>query len=166
MAPLTRRLAQHLQQARVQAVITHPYEGGHPDHDATAFIVHKSVALLASPPPVIVEMTSYHAAPEGGMRVGQFLTDEPSGILVALSPEEQARKRAMLDCFATQHATLAPFGVEAEAFRPAPSYDFTQPPHSGLLHYERYDWGMTGARWRALAAEACADLGAACPAGA
>ncbi len=64
----------------------------------------------------------------------------------------------MVECFTTQQRTLAPFGFELERFRPAPAYDFTQPPHEGTLFYERYDWGMVGARWRTLAHEALTQL--------
>lgn len=130
----------------VRAVLTHPYEGGHPDHDAAAFIA----ARCGLP---VLEFASYHAGPEGEMQVGAFLPG-PEPVRLVLTPEEQASKRAMLAVFATQATTLAPFGTEYELFRLAPSYDFSRPPHKGTLHYERYDWGMTGVRWRALAAEA------------
>ena len=146
MAPLARDLRALLAQHGVRCILTHPYEGGHPDHDATAFIAHH-----AGLP--VIEFASYHAAPGGGMRTGCFLPG-PEPLVLDLTPDEQARKRAMLAAFATQAATLAPFGTEREAFRTAPHYDFTQPPHAGRLHYEHYDWGMTGERWRALAAEA------------
>src|SRR5688572_3372807 len=33
---LTRKIANFMQQFAVDVVVTHPYEGGHPDHDATA----------------------------------------------------------------------------------------------------------------------------------
>ena len=79
------------------------------------------------------------------------MTGEGGGVVLQLTAEEAKRKRAMLDCFTTQRATLAPFGVDREPFRRAPAHDFTRPPHPGALHYERYDWGMTGARWRSLA---------------
>jgi len=126
-----------------QVAITHPYEGGHPDHDATAFAVHATgIAVL--------EMASYHAGPDG-IETGAFLPNGAPPVVVTLDAAEQARKRAMLDCFATQRATLAPFGCTHEAFRPAPAYAFDRPPHDGVLHYERYDWGMIGAEWRALA---------------
>jgi N-acetylglucosamine malate deacetylase 2 len=61
-----------------------------------------------------------------------------------------SRKRAALACFASQRDTLALFDPTRELFRPAPVYDFSQPPHLGQLLYERYDWGMTGERWRAI----------------
>ncbi len=146
LVPLTVAARAILARHDVHAVLTHPYEGGHPDHDAAAFIAARSGCP-------VLEFASYHAAPEGGMRAGSFLPG-PEPVRFLLTPEEQARKRAMLAAFATQAATLAPFGTEAELFRAAPNYDFTRPPHEGTLHYDQYDWGMTGVRWRALAAEA------------
>ena len=38
-----------------------------------------------------------------------------------------------------------------EAFRVAPEYDFTQPPHPGVLFYEQFKIGMTWREWRAHA---------------
>src|SRR4051812_10799066 len=46
LAPLARRLADVIAQSATEVVLTQPYEGGHPDHDATAFIAHAAVALL------------------------------------------------------------------------------------------------------------------------
>jgi hypothetical protein len=39
-----------------------------------------------------------------------------------------------------------------------PEYDFTVPPHPGKLHYEKFDWGVDGDRWRALASVALERL--------
>ena len=146
LAPLTSALQDVLTRHGVAVVLTHPYEGGHPDHDAAAFIASRARAQ-------ILEFASYHADLAGGLAIGRFLPG-PDPLRLTLTPAEQARKRRMLDCFTTQATTLAPFGTEWEAFRPAPTYDFAAAPHPGALHYERYDWGMTGARWRSLAAAA------------
>ncbi len=146
---LTETLRALLVQHGIEVVLTHSYEGGHPDHDATAFITSQAAVGLTR-----LEFASYHASAEGGMAIGHFLASQHHEATVTLTPAEQARKRAMLDCFVSQRATLAAFGTTSERFRPAPSYDFTQPPHAGPLHYERYDWGMTGPRWRSLAARA------------
>ena len=151
MAALTHALRDVVARHGAAAVLTHPYEGGHPDHDAAAFI-----AAHAGRP--VLEFASYHAAPDGGLAVGRFLPGGHAGGRIGLTPGEQARKRAMFACFTTQAATLAPFGTEWETLRTAPAYDFTQPPHPGTLHYERHDWGMTGARWRGLASEAARAL--------
>ena len=81
-------------------------------------------------------------------------------VLLALSPDAQALKRRMLACFATQRATLRSFPVGAtEMLRPAPDHDAGRPPHPGALFYEAFPWGMTGPRFRALAAGALEALG-------
>jgi LmbE family N-acetylglucosaminyl deacetylase len=158
LAPLARRCASLLRAHGVEIVVTHPYEGGHPDHDATAFVVHAACALLdaaGTRAPVVLEMTSYHLA-AGRLVSGAFLPNvgDP-GVAVPLSAAEQEAKHRLYGCYASQGHVLEQFPIgEAERFRVAPRYDFTAPPHAGTLHYELYPWGMDGARWRALAATA------------
>ena len=146
MASVAGELAALFAARQIEVAVTHPYEGGHPDHDATAWAVHAA----AHSGPALIEMLSYHADAGGGIETDRFLPG-PEPVQVALSPAEQAVKRRMLDCFATQAAVLAAFGTEREAFRTAPTYDFTTPPHSGSIYYDHFDWGMTGAAWRAAA---------------
>ena len=161
MAELSRALADLLERHGARAALTHPYEGGHPDHDAVAFCARAAASLLArggdAGAPEIAEMAFYHAGPQG-WTVGRFLPGASSPTAVALTGEERARKRAMLDAFATQAATLARFPAGDEVFRPAPACDFAAPPHAGTLLYERFPWGMDGARWRRLAADARREL--------
>ena len=149
MPVIARDLARLFAQHGIEAVITHAYEGGHPDHDATALATHLAAPELAASGGII-EFPGYHAAPDGAFTTGRFLPG-PHAITIALTLAEQARKRAMFACFRTQAAVLAAFGTAAEAFRPAHP-DFRNPPHPGALNYERWGWAMTGARWRALAA--------------
>ncbi len=163
MAELSRALAALLERHGARAVLTHPYEGGHPDHDAAAFCARAAASLLArggggAEAPPLAEMAFYHAGPEG-WAVGRFLPGGPAPTAAALTGEERARKRAMLDAFATQASTLALFPAGDEVFRPAPDYDFAAPPHAGALLYERFPWGMDGPRWRRLASDARRDLG-------
>jgi LmbE family N-acetylglucosaminyl deacetylase len=161
LAKLARRFAKLFTLGRAEAVLTHPYEGGHPDHDATAFGVHAAAAWLhgrGALPPCIVEMSSYHQGAEG-LRPGSFLPAADIPVTtVALTPEEQQRKRELFACFASQRETLQYFPLAAESFRVAPAYDFTQPPHAGPLFYEGQPWGMTGAQFRLNAAQAMAEL--------
>jgi N-acetylglucosamine malate deacetylase 2 len=167
IAALARHLADLFRELGPSVAITHPYEGGHPDHDATALAVHAARRLLAqsgATPPQVVEMAGYHGF--GGTFVaGRFLTHPDAGKVASmpLAAAAQARKRRMLDCHGSQRAVLAPFTVAAEHFRLAPRYDFSLPPHPGELHYERQDWGMKGERWRVLARAALHDLGLANP---
>ena len=126
-------------------VYTHPYEGGHPDHDAVALAVS-----LALPYKERWEFTSYHAGPDG-METGLFL--QPSGgselAVHTLTQNQRQLKRAMIDCFESQRETLRTFRIDEERFRRAPDYDFSQPPHPGKLFYENFAWGVrSGAEWR------------------
>ena len=158
LVDLVRLMLERFLSWRLTAVLTHPYEGGHPDHDSTALAVHAACTLLPEPPSMF-EFTSYHAR-DGEMITGDFLpSGSGSGFSFPLSPEEQDLKRRMLECFASQREMLSQFPVEEERFRPAPRYDFTQPPHEGELHYERFDWGSTGTRWRELAERALKQFG-------
>jgi LmbE family N-acetylglucosaminyl deacetylase len=154
MLELARRLADVLDDLRPEVVLTHPYEGGHPDHDATAFAVHAACGLLrrdGAGPGSILELCSYHDH-DGAMAVFEFLPGDTPIVTVPLEPPVRALKARMIDRFTTQKKVLEPFPIELERFRPAPRYDFTRPPHGGQLFYERFPWGMDGARWRAAAA--------------
>jgi LmbE family N-acetylglucosaminyl deacetylase len=160
MSAVALRVFELLKELQPRAVLTHPYEGGHPDHDTTAFAVHAACMLLPSPPRNY-EFASYHALPgsPGAIEVGRFLLGEDPGEVVTLSNEDRERKAQMIDCFASQQQMLRQFPVDLERYRSAPVYDFTQPPHPGTLFYENFDWGITGERWRFLAALALRELG-------
>lgn len=136
--------------ADVALVITHAYEGGHPDHDACALAVH--LACQSMPVrPALLEFSAYHAGPDDGWAAQSFLPNGDAGTTLTLDALAMARRRAALGCFVSQRETLAQFDAAREVLRIAPDYDFTEPPHQGALLYERYDWGITGAQWRDMA---------------
>jgi LmbE family N-acetylglucosaminyl deacetylase len=162
LVPVTRRLMEIFSETRPEVVITHPYEGGHTDHDAVAFACRAACTLLAregAMAPVLAEFTSYHN--EGGEKVvNRFLPFDGAPVTeVALTAEERDLKRRMYDCFYTQNGVLRDMPVRMEKYRPAPCYDFTQAPHAGRLRYERYPLGIRGKHWRQLAADAMEHLG-------
>jgi LmbE family N-acetylglucosaminyl deacetylase len=156
---LVHRLAPLLCQARI--VVTHAFEGGHPDHDAAAFAVHAACALIASRGrcPQIIEMPLYRAGTDGWALQSFVPRREATETVVALSSDQQELKRRMIAAHSSQHASLSPFRLDRERFRVAPAYDFRELPNGGALLYERYHWGMNGALWRKLAASARAKLG-------
>lgn len=158
---LTQALAAEIQAFKPQAILTHSYEGGHPDHDACAFAVHTAVRLAATTQaPTLLEAPSYHAGSDGAMITGAFLSPDEAFIehIFKLTPQQQRNKAARLACFASQAETLAQFGLHDERLRLAPTYDFIQPPHPGQLFYERFPWGMSGDRFRQLTSEALKEL--------
>jgi LmbE family N-acetylglucosaminyl deacetylase len=160
LAAVARRLAELLAEAEI--VLTHAYEGGHPDHDATAFAVHAAARLIrrgGGSWPAIVEMPLYRAGPSGWLRQAFEPRPDCPETTFHLTPEQSRLKRAMVAAHVTQEQVLADFPLAVERFRPAPDYDFREQPNSGRLLYESYGWGMTGIRWQRLASEALAELG-------
>lgn len=162
LTEITRQLTQRLALHEPEIIFTHPYEGGHPDHDACAFAVHHAVEInraRGGGRPLILEAPFYHAG-VSGFESGTFLRHDGwmPEISYDLSDLERKRKRRLVACYATQRETLKGFHDTTEQFRIAPVYDFTRPPHSGKLLYEHYPWGMSSERFRQLAEEAQAEL--------
>ncbi len=167
LKPVAERLAALLRDGGFAAVITHAYEGGHPDHDAACFAAHAACALLrqrGEAAPRLAEMAGYHGL-GGSFVAGTFLAHPEAGPVATavLDAAARALKRRMLDCHATQRGVLAPFTVTVERFRPAPRYEFRIPPHAGPLNYEHHEWGMSGERWRGMAQTALGELQLASP---
>lgn len=146
-----------LKENTLRAVITHPYEGGHPDHDACAFAVCSAVQSLpyGTPKPLIVEATFYHAGPKG-IETNCFLAKPQSAasFVRRLSEDEHQLKQELLACFSSQQDVLQYFSIETEQYRIAPVYDFSRPPHPGCLFYERYFRGINGQHFCKLASAA------------
>lgn len=154
LAPITRRLEPIL--AGADVVVTHAYEGGHPDHDAVAFAVDAVCARLRAggAAPDLVEMPLYHAIAEG-WATQRFAPGpgEPPTVLV-LSEGERRIKQHMLTAHRSQSETLARFTPADECFRVVRRHDFDILPNAGMLIYERHDWGLRGEQWLELVATA------------
>lgn len=158
LARLAIEICKRLEQFEPEIVFTHPYEGGHPDHDACAFAVHHGVAMRKGHrprTPTIVEAAFYHRGARG-MTTGTFLQgpERKEEVAYSLSQPERDRKQTLIECFATQKQVLTQFRLETERFRVAPSYDFGQPPHPPPVLYDEHPWGMTSERFCRLAREA------------
>ncbi len=132
-------------------VFTHPYEGGHVDHDSAAFIVQQACARLTQPP-ARVEFASYHWDGQT-RRAGVFwpVAGHPA-VTALISDDRVARKQAAIAAYASQASVTRWFPVSREAYRIAPVYDFSQPPTTPACWYDRKAWKTTSAQWRAAAA--------------
>jgi LmbE family N-acetylglucosaminyl deacetylase len=149
-------IARTLRDLSPDIVLTHPFEGGHPDHDATTFAVHAANQGDRQ----IIEFAGYNNA-AGYFRAGEFLSEySTEEIGRDLLPFERLQKEALFNYYSSQLGTLALFGTTHERFRVAPRYDFCRAAHSGQLYYERYPWGMTADLWSELAREATAQSAA------
>ena len=163
MTRLARRLKGILEAKSYDFVVVHPYEGGHPDHDAVALAVFAAVKLIKKSgrvAPTVVEMTSYNGF-QGGFNVAGFLDHPFAGaeFQIVLSEEQKILKKKVLDAYESQSYVTRRFSLESEAFRVAPEYDFLSAAHDGELLYERSKMGVSGATWRWQAAKSLKALG-------
>jgi N-acetylglucosamine malate deacetylase 2 len=164
LTSLAREISSVLTARNIQVVLTHAFEGGHPDHDATAFAVHVVSALRRhrGQELAVIEMPFYHAADaDGGWQVQRFCREPDAALRISLNSKQRERKRLMLAAHASQRRTLSAFDVDAEYFRPAPTYDFLSLPNSGRILYERYNWGLTPEQWIVQAQAALEHFGLA-----
>jgi LmbE family N-acetylglucosaminyl deacetylase len=162
MVALARYLVGPLQ-AGFTHVVTHAYEGGHPDHDAVALAVHAAAALVrksGAVPPTILEAAVYSGAGDSPA-LQSFLPHPDAGPVISLelTPEERDLKRGMFRSHVTQQRVLSSFKVAQEQFRLAPRYHFSAPPHAGRLGFDRFRWRLTGKTWRKAAWRAIRELG-------
>ena len=167
LADLTKKITTFLQQSGADIVVTHPYEGGHPDHDATAFATHAALRLMKENgfrPPVLFEM-ALHPSEDFKAKLPEFLPgSERETTTLLLDERAQKLKRRMFACFETQRESLEVSPVGPEKFRQPSAYDFSAPPQDGKLHYENFDWALRSDEWQSLASKALDDLFPATPA--
>src|SRR5215211_8617460 len=106
---VTRALVRLFLERASEIVLTHAYEGGHPDHDAVAFAVHAAAELLRreSGEIAIVEMPFYRA--DGEDWAVQRFVPAPAAAetVLALEEPDRALKRQMFAAHRTQAEMLA-----------------------------------------------------------
>jgi LmbE family N-acetylglucosaminyl deacetylase len=157
---LARRLTRLLEGADL--VITHAYEGGHPDHDAAAFAVQAACALIARDgraAPARLEFAGYHRGTAGRVTNAFWPNDQHPEVKVTLAGADLRRKRAALACFRSQAEVIGWFDPAQEAYRGAPDYDFRAPPPCGKALYDDWALSIDSRVWRARARIAMAELG-------
>jgi N-acetylglucosamine malate deacetylase 2 len=153
---ITERVLAVVRQFQPEVVLTHAYEGGHPDHDSVAFACQMARRAASF---CLCEFAGYHAGC-AGMEIYTFLPRaQQTQYTYRLNAGERELKIRMIKTFTTQERTLQPFvQPEAEKFRIAPQYDFTRPPHEGNLWYENFNWGTDGATWRKMASQTLGEI--------
>lgn len=162
MPSIARRLAEFCLDHDIEVVMTHTWEGGHPDHEATAFAARAAADLIARRDdrrePAIVEMPYYRAGATGWATQSFIPYPDCPELTLRLDDAQRDFKARLYAAHASQADILALFPIGAEHFRRAPLHDFAGVPHEGELLYEREDWGLTRERWRDLVTAATAEL--------
>jgi len=134
-------LTRLVERFRPHVLLTHAYEGGHPDHDACCFVTYQAAQRLGLP---AWEMPLYRRDPEGNVVQQKFIHEKAGEVTIEAGAAEQQRKQRMIQAYRSQQEIISGFDTSLERMRPLCSYDFTRPPHAGKLNYEHWGWEMTG----------------------
>src|SRR3954464_3066821 len=119
-----------IREQKPQTIITHSYEGGHPDHDCCSFLC--SIAAREAGIPVW-EMPLYSRV--DGKLVRQYLPRRERAVSLSASHTEEIPKAGMISAYASQEEFLRSCGMTNEYFLPQPPHDYSLPPHDGKLNY-------------------------------
>jgi LmbE family N-acetylglucosaminyl deacetylase len=129
-----------IDEVKPEALLTLSYEGGHPDHDSCNFLAYVLGRRRSLP---IWEMPLYHRSTDG-VGVFQEFLGEGEEIVLQPTPEEIEKRKQMLRTYVSQGEMLQHFPATTERFRPLGRYDYSKPPHPGVLNYEAWQWPITG----------------------
>jgi LmbE family N-acetylglucosaminyl deacetylase len=124
------------------ALLTLAYEGGHPDHDSCSCLASVLARRFSLP---VWEMPLYFRRADGAALYQRFRNQNGTEIALQPSSKEQTTKLDILAAYASQGEVLKQFSAAPEWFRPQAAYDYSQPPHSGVLNYEAWGWPIKGA---------------------
>jgi LmbE family N-acetylglucosaminyl deacetylase len=152
----------HLEAARLRSLVaeviagadviwTHPYEGGHLDHDTAAWIVQSVAGSILR-----LEFASYHMGAGKAHVFGDFWPDvEHQAAAVRLSGERLDRKLAAIEAYASQAGILRKFRQpDREAYRVAPYYDFSRPAPPPRARWDVKGYQPSTIDWRRMIAQA------------
>jgi LmbE family N-acetylglucosaminyl deacetylase len=156
LSDLDRAIDGLLAEIRPAAVITHAFEGGHPDHDALALVLASVIRRWRGPQghsPVLVEFAGYWEDGSGSLATNRFAPPQTGAERqLRMSTQVRRRKKDLLGCYRTQQHALQAFDTREEWIRPAPDYDFRVPPNLGRVWYDQFEWSVRSDLWMQLAA--------------
>jgi LmbE family N-acetylglucosaminyl deacetylase len=141
LAPALESLSALVRRYRPQVLLTLAYEGGHPDHDSCSFLASVLARRFSLP---AWEMPLYFRRTDGCALCQQFRALNGTEIALQPTAQEQKIKHDMLAAYASQGEVLKQFTSATEWFRPQAAYDYSHPPHSGVLNYEAWGWPIQG----------------------
>ncbi|MGH9858494.1 MAG: PIG-L deacetylase family protein [Candidatus Acidiferrales bacterium] len=136
IAPTLATVRDQIRRSGADTIWTPAYEGGHQDHDVTNFIASRLRAEVN-----VWEFSEYNYFGDK-VRSQEFFAPNGSEREFALTKDEQLLKRKALRLYASEKGNLNYVRTEREVFRPLAAYDYSRPPHTGELFYQRYQWAI------------------------
>lgn len=132
-----------VRQYKPNIILVPAYEGGHPDHDSCSFL---GALLRRRLQARVWEMPLYHRSQTGKLICQTFRTQNGTECVSPLSRKELQIRDCVVASYVSQTDLRDFISGNAEVFRPQADYDYSRPPHEGLLNYEFWEWPVSGAQ--------------------
>ena len=123
-----------IQLKKIDTIFCPAYEGGHQDHDVSNFICSKLSNLCD-----IYEFPEYNYLKKK-INCNTFITKKKNEKTLKLSEEEKLFKKKCLQIYQSEKKNLNYIKINSESYRPIQQYDYSKPPHPGVLFYRRYSF--------------------------
>ncbi len=118
----------------IDTIFCPAYEGGHQDHDVSNFICSKFLNECK-----IFEFAEYNFF-QNKINCNLFFNNKRDQNILILSKEERLFKKNCLEIYKSERQNINYIQVDKESFRPLYNYDYSKPPHKGILFYRRYSF--------------------------
>ena len=127
-----RRLENIIKVQKIDILFCPAYEGGHQDHDISNFICSKFIKTCH-----VYEFPEYNFY-KNSINCNSFPEIKGKHHYIELSREEIMFKQKCLQIYKSEKQNLNYIKILKESYRPIFNYDYTTPPHGGVLFYNRY----------------------------
>ena len=129
-----KRIKKIINLKQIDTIFCPAYEGGHQDHDVLNFISSKFLNRYK-----IYEFAEYNYF-NRKINVNSFIKNLKGQKILELSKEEILFKEKCLEIYKSERKNLSYIKVFKECYRPLINYDYSKPPHKGILFYRRYSF--------------------------
>ncbi len=119
---------------KIDSIFCPAYEGGHQDHDVSNFICSKLSNICD-----VYEFPEYNYFKQK-INCNTFFENNKNEIVIKLTEEEKLFKKKCLDIYKSEKNNLNYIKINSESFRPIKEYDYSNPPHSGVVFYRRFSF--------------------------
>ena len=132
--PSIYRINKLINKHKIDTLFAPAYEGGHQDHDAANFISSKFVNKLS-----VYEYSEYNFF-SNKVNSNHFINLSGKENNIYLDEHEKKEKIEALKIYESEKMNLNYLSFDKECYRSLLKYDYSKPPHSGILFYRRFSW--------------------------
>ncbi len=119
---------------QIDTIFCPTYEGGHQDHDVANFICSRLKKFCK-----VFEFSEYNFF---GNKINSnvFIKKTENQKCIVLSENDKLYKSEGLKLYNSEKGNLGYISLNQECYRPLENYDYSKPPHKGVLFYRRFSF--------------------------